>query len=61
MDAMYVVRVNDDGQIAEHWGVVDTIGTMMQLGLLPSPGQTPPTAHDRADAGDHARRRQHQL
>ena len=38
MEAMYVVRVNDQGQIAEHWGVVDTVGTMAQLGLLPPPG-----------------------
>jgi hypothetical protein len=27
MDAMDVVQVNEQGQIAEHWGVVDTIGT----------------------------------
>jgi hypothetical protein len=39
---MYVVRVNEQGQIAEHWGVVDTVGTMGQLGLLPSPDQAPP-------------------
>jgi predicted ester cyclase len=37
MEAIYVVRLNDHGQIAEHWGVVDTIGTMGQLGLLPRP------------------------
>jgi predicted ester cyclase len=37
MEAMYLVRANDGGQIAEHWGVVDTIGTMGQLGLLPPP------------------------
>jgi hypothetical protein len=42
MEAMYMVRVNEQGQIAEHWGVVDTIGTMGQLGLLPAPDQTPP-------------------
>ena len=36
MEAVYIVRINDAGQIAEHWGVVDTIGTMGQLGLLPS-------------------------
>jgi predicted ester cyclase len=36
MEAMYVVRVNEDGKIAEHWGVVDTVGAMGQLGLLPS-------------------------
>jgi hypothetical protein len=29
--------INDDGQIAEHWGLVDTIETMGQLGLLPPP------------------------
>ena len=42
MDAMYVVRLNEQGQIAEHWGVVHTVGTMGQLGLLPSPDQAPP-------------------
>jgi predicted ester cyclase len=41
MDAVYLVRVNEQGQIAEHWGLVDTIGTMGQLGLLPSPNQAP--------------------
>ena len=39
MDAIYLVRVNEQGQIAEHWGVVDTIATMGQLGLLPAPDQ----------------------
>jgi len=38
MEAMYMVRINNEGQIAEHWGVVDTIGTMGQLGLLPPQG-----------------------
>jgi hypothetical protein len=42
MDAIYLVRLNEQGQIAEHWGVVDTIGTMSQLGLLPAPDQAPP-------------------
>jgi predicted ester cyclase len=37
MDTMYVVRVNEEGKIAEHWGVGDTIGVMGQLGLLPPP------------------------
>jgi predicted SnoaL-like aldol condensation-catalyzing enzyme len=32
-----MVRINDEGQIVEHWGVVDTIGTMGQVGLLPRP------------------------
>jgi hypothetical protein len=35
MEAMYMVRINNEGQIAEHWGVVDTIATMGQLRLLP--------------------------
>jgi predicted ester cyclase len=34
MEAMYMVRINNEGQIAEHWGVVDTIGIIGQLGLL---------------------------
>ena len=38
MEAMYLVRLNNKGQIAEHWGVVDTVGTMGQLGLLPTQG-----------------------
>jgi predicted ester cyclase len=37
MEAMYMVRINE-GQIVEHWGVIDTIGTMGQLGLLPPQG-----------------------
>ena len=41
MDAIYLVRVNEHGQIAEHWGVVDTIATMGQLGLLPAANQAP--------------------
>jgi predicted ester cyclase len=42
MEAIYIVRVDDAGKIAEHWGVVDTIGTMGQLGLLPSPAEGTP-------------------
>ena len=42
MEAMYLVRINDQGQIAEHWGVIDTIGTMGQLGLLPPQGLKAP-------------------
>jgi retinol dehydrogenase 14 len=41
--ALCVVWVNEQGQMAEQWGVVDTIGTMGQLGLLPSLDQAPPT------------------
>jgi hypothetical protein len=28
VDPMYVVRANQQGQTAEHWGVVDIIGTI---------------------------------
>lgn len=34
MEAMYFIRVNEQGKIAEHWGVVDMVGAMGQLGLL---------------------------
>jgi hypothetical protein len=37
MDASYLVLVKRAGQIAEHWGMADTIGTVGQLGLLPAP------------------------
>ena len=30
---------NKQGQIAEHWGMADTIGTVGQLGLLPAPAR----------------------
>ena len=33
-----IFRFNPDGKIAAHWGVFDTFGMMMQLGLIPSPG-----------------------
>src|SRR4029450_3707267 len=42
MEAIYIVRVDDAGKIAEHWGVVDTIGTRGLLGLLPPPAEGPP-------------------
>jgi steroid delta-isomerase-like uncharacterized protein len=32
-------RFNDQGKVAEHWGVFDTLGMMTQLGILPPPGQ----------------------
>jgi len=35
---IYVVR---DGRLAEHWHVVDMLGHMQQLGLLPSPSGAP--------------------
>ncbi len=41
MDAIYLVRVNGQGQIAKHWGVADAIGTVGQLGLLTALDQAP--------------------
>jgi hypothetical protein len=32
-----MVRV-DDGKIAEHWVNSDSLGMMMQLGVVPPPG-----------------------
>jgi hypothetical protein len=36
MDAISLVRVSEQGQIAEHRGVAGTIGTVGQPGLLPA-------------------------
>jgi hypothetical protein len=41
---------NEQGQIAEHWGMAGTIGTVGQLGLLPAPGQAPASISGRASA-----------
>jgi predicted ester cyclase len=38
METMYIIRLDDEGKIAEHWGIGDMIGVMRQLGLLASPG-----------------------
>jgi steroid delta-isomerase-like uncharacterized protein len=35
---IHVVR---DGRLAEHWHVVDLLGQMQQLGLIPAPGGSP--------------------
>lgn len=34
-----IFGLNDEGKVAAHWGVFDTLGMMVQLGLLPPPGQ----------------------
>jgi steroid delta-isomerase-like uncharacterized protein len=39
--AVDIVRVNDEGVAAEHWGVTDTMKMMQQLGVVP---EGPPTA-----------------
>jgi len=36
--AMTIHRV-EDGKVAETWGLVDRLGQMQQLGVVPSPGQ----------------------
>jgi hypothetical protein len=35
---MYIIRLNEEGKIAEHWGIGDMVGVMGQLGLLPAAG-----------------------
>jgi len=35
---MSVFRIAN-GKIVEHWGENDALGTMQQLGLVPTPGQ----------------------
>jgi hypothetical protein len=41
MDAIYLVRVNGQGQIAKHGGRGRAIGTVGQLGLLTALDQAP--------------------
>jgi steroid delta-isomerase-like uncharacterized protein len=38
METMYIIRLNEEGKIAEHWGIGDMVGVMGQLGLLPAAG-----------------------
>jgi len=35
VQAVDIVRFNDDGTAAEHWGVTDTMTMMQQLGVVP--------------------------
>ena len=37
MGTIDIVRVTDDGKVAEHWGVGDVMGTMIQLGVIQPP------------------------
>ena len=30
-----------DGKVTEHWGEVDMLGLLQQLGVAPAPGQPP--------------------
>jgi len=34
-----ITRFSDDGLAREHWGVVDQLALMQQLGVIPTPGQ----------------------
>lgn len=37
----HISRVGSDGKFVEHWAVVDQLGMLQQLGLVPAPGQAP--------------------
>jgi len=32
-----IMRFGDDGRVHEHWGVMDQMTLMQQLGLVPAP------------------------
>ena len=38
IEVIDIVRI-EDGKFKEHWGVMDNMGMMQQLGVLPEPGQ----------------------
>lgn len=35
-----IFRFNAEGKVSDHWGVFDSLGMMLQLGLMPPPVQT---------------------
>jgi steroid delta-isomerase-like uncharacterized protein len=37
VEAIDIVRFGDDGLAREHWGVMDAMGMMQQLGAVPGP------------------------
>jgi predicted ester cyclase len=36
---IHIVRFDDSGKAVEHWGVVDQLGMLAQLGFAQAPGQ----------------------
>ena len=36
INSIDIIRV-EDGKVAEHWGITDTMGLMQQLGAIPGP------------------------
>jgi steroid delta-isomerase-like uncharacterized protein len=38
VQAIDIIRFGDDGLAHEHWGVVDVMTMMQQLGVVPTPG-----------------------
>lgn len=51
MATIHIYRTEGD-RLAEHWGVRDEVGAMIQMGVLPAP--TPPPAPPPAPAGASA-------
>ena len=39
MNLIDITRFGDDGLAREHWGVVDMLSMMQQIGVIPTPGQ----------------------
>ncbi len=37
---IHIVRSHDE-QVVEHWGLVQELGMLVQLGVIPAPGRTP--------------------
>ncbi len=37
IEGIDIIRYNEDGLGTDHWGIVDVMGAMGQLGLLPQP------------------------
>jgi len=37
---IHILRVANE-RVVEHWGIVDRMGMMVQLGVIPAPGQVP--------------------